>query len=269
MRAAQHRWRAPSSWQMQSSLRRRALQAFPLSSSPPTLITPHSPPSRVCGMVILHRHGERAPMVNFWATGTEVAAAEEEERRWLKRLPKRPELELLNSHFPVQSAATRTPRDSKSRPFGCLTENGLESMRNLGRSIKKLHPGVLEKGAQQSQDDQAGDDGASPAVQFDVSKSGGALEYDWKNLPTSLVQSGILRPQALLTLTNPPTTLPRSSPPTFPGRSKVPKACSTAWGRTSWPAEARCRWWSGRRARAPSTCTTTNQASSRKRWARS
>lgn len=93
-------------------------------------------------------------MVNFWATGAEVAAAEEEERRWMQRLPKGPELLELNSNFPVQSAAKRTPRDSTSRPFGCLTENGLESMRNLGRSIKKLHPGVLEKGAK---------------VQFDVS----------------------------------------------------------------------------------------------------
>ncbi|GAB5034616.1 histidine acid [Nannochloropsis oceanica] len=110
-------------------------------------------------------------MVNFWTTGTEIAASEEEKRRWLKRLPKGPELELLNSYFPVQSAATRPPRDSASRPFGCLTENGLESMRNLGRSIKKLHPRILEKGAQEGQDDKTGDGGALPVVQFYVFSS--------------------------------------------------------------------------------------------------
>lgn len=120
-------------------------------------------------MVILHRHGERAPMVNFWATGAEVAAAEEEERRWMQRLPKKTEIESLNSIYPVHSYAVLPPRDSTTRPFGCLTENGLESMRNLGRSIKKLHPGVLEKGAKEGQDGQAGNDGASPAVHFDVS----------------------------------------------------------------------------------------------------
>ena len=139
-----------------------------------------APLPRVCGVVILHRHGERAPMVNFGGRGPEAAAAQEEERRWLDRLPAAAELALLDSQFPVQSAAARTPRDRASRPFGCLTEKGLASMRELGRGIKKLHPGVLDvaggaegPGEPEAESRRRGKADAATAapVQFDVFSS--------------------------------------------------------------------------------------------------
>lgn len=109
-------------------------------------------------------------MVNFYKDGDDMnAAATEEERRWMKKLPTAQELEMLQTYFPVQSATARVPRDSVSRPFGCLTENGLEGMRELGRGIKKLHPRLLDKQQQQQQPEEKETE-ATPVVQFDVSK---------------------------------------------------------------------------------------------------
>ena len=109
-------------------------------------------------------------MVNFYKNGDEMdAAASEEERRWIKKLPTAQELEMLQTYFPVQSVAARVPRDRASKPFGCLTENGLEGMRELGRGIKKLHSRLLDNKQQQQQPEEAAT-GASPLVQFDVSE---------------------------------------------------------------------------------------------------
>ena len=37
-----------------------------------------------------------------------------------------------------------TQQDWRSKPFGCLTQRGLEGMRALGRSLRDLHPSVLK-----------------------------------------------------------------------------------------------------------------------------
>jgi hypothetical protein len=42
-------------------------------------------------------------------------------------------------------------QDRRSRPFGCLTQRGLEGMRQLGRSLRELHPTVLQPPGAQAQ----------------------------------------------------------------------------------------------------------------------
>ena len=138
------------------SRRQRALSSLPAAAQSEGVT---SEGERVCGMVILHRHGERAPMVNFWHTlGTgectpkrrgrgavdwsqprgprdahihahacitlnprphepsgvqpQEPPALEEQQRWLGRLPTPEQLAELETLFPIQSAAVKTPRVS-------------------------------------------------------------------------------------------------------------------------------------------------------------
>lgn len=44
-------------------------------------------------------------------------------------------------------------QDRRSKPFGCLTQRGLEGMRQLGASLRELHPAVLKPPSPQSSRD--------------------------------------------------------------------------------------------------------------------
>jgi hypothetical protein len=89
------------------------------------------------GYVILHRHGHRAPIRNLFQSLSEL-------NLWKDLLPHSLRLEELSQNFPVRYLSDPEeriiPSDILSKPFGCLTDIGMNYMIKMGQNVKKQFP---------------------------------------------------------------------------------------------------------------------------------
>ena len=103
---------------------------------------------KILGYVLLHRHGQRAPIRNIFKTNHEIDI-------WNSLLPSNLLLNSLDFKFPtvslqrykdITNTTTGIPStsflqyDIKYKPFSCLTTIGINSMIEIGKEIKKNFP---------------------------------------------------------------------------------------------------------------------------------
>lgn len=161
---------------------------------------------------------------------------------------------------PTNTPQNRT-QDRRSRPFGCLTQRGLESMRQLGRSLRDLHPTLLRK-----QEPPTSSSSHPPGVAFQVYSSNFAR--------TQQSAQGLLHGLRAHELAAAPVVgggggTAEGAAAAVPVvvrevRRRIRFKRRMAWTMVS-PKPSNALLRSGR---ARSTCTTTTRRRSRRRWAR-
>ncbi|CAH0477335.1 unnamed protein product [Peronospora belbahrii] len=91
---------------------------------------------RLRQLQVIHRHGDRTPLVNIFK-GCSIARYEEDEALfWDLQLPPRSQLAQLRSKFSVYTSGDAQV-SLQQRPFGYLTAQGIKQMRNRGEILRE------------------------------------------------------------------------------------------------------------------------------------
>ncbi|KUF88430.1 hypothetical protein AM588_10001814 [Phytophthora nicotianae] len=94
---------------------------------------------RLRQLQVVHRHGDRTPLINIFKGSANARAEEEEVLLWGRQLPAVTELAQLRSKFSVHQGG-ETQTSFQQRPFGYLTRRGIEQMTK--RDQPQLSPPV-------------------------------------------------------------------------------------------------------------------------------
>ncbi|KAI9906598.1 hypothetical protein PsorP6_004139 [Peronosclerospora sorghi] len=92
---------------------------------------------RLRQLQVIHRHGDRTPLVNIFMGSTNTSLENKEVLLWSRHLPSPMQLAQLGSRFRVQIAAD-APNSFQQRPFGYLTTRGIEQMSSRGKQLREL-----------------------------------------------------------------------------------------------------------------------------------
>jgi hypothetical protein len=115
---------------MRRRRRRAPAQAVAMSS------TMTDPSHFVDTLIVLFRHGERAPMLNCHAHCSPAETAGET-NLWAKRMVPDHEAQRLGELYRVKAAdPLTTPPDELTAPFGNLTHEGLQHLHSIGSTIR-------------------------------------------------------------------------------------------------------------------------------------
>uniref|UniRef100_A0AAV1VMD1 Acid phosphatase n=1 Tax=Peronospora matthiolae TaxID=2874970 RepID=A0AAV1VMD1_9STRA len=93
---------------------------------------------RLRQLQVIHRHGDRAPLVNIFQGSNKVQLEKDEAQLWDRRLPMPLQRARLGSRFSVQSSADTSSSFLQQRPFGYLTTRGIEQMTMRGQWLRQL-----------------------------------------------------------------------------------------------------------------------------------
>ncbi len=86
------------------------------------------------GYIIFHRHGHRSPIRNLLKSENDVTL-------WKSLLPHEDRINSLSKWYPIHGAQTNPETfDSKTFPFGCITEKGLDHLTQIGAKAKLAFP---------------------------------------------------------------------------------------------------------------------------------
>jgi hypothetical protein len=90
---------------------------------------------RVLGYVILHRHGHRAPEKNIFQSTSEIDL-------WTSFLPPKDLIDQFNERFPlhIHEKNQKPQFDVKTRPFGCITNKGVQHLQSIGTQLGQVFP---------------------------------------------------------------------------------------------------------------------------------
>ncbi|ETK80546.1 hypothetical protein F441_16191 [Phytophthora nicotianae CJ01A1] len=92
---------------------------------------------RLRQLQVVHRHGDRTPLINIFKGSANARAEEEEVLLWGRQLPAVTELAQLRSKFSVHQGG-ETQTSFQQRPFGYLTRRGIEQMTKRGDRLREL-----------------------------------------------------------------------------------------------------------------------------------
>ena len=93
---------------------------------------------RLRQLQVIHRHGDRTPLVNLLRGSNDIRMEKEEEQLWDRHLPKPTQRAQLGARFSVQSS-TDASSSFQQRPFGYLTTRGIEQMRMRGQWLVRCN----------------------------------------------------------------------------------------------------------------------------------
>jgi hypothetical protein len=97
---------------------------------------------RLRQLQVIHRHGDRTPLINIFRGSVNARSEEEEALLWGRQLPGPTQLAELRSKFSVQSGGA-TQSSFQQRPFGYLTTRGIEQMTGRGdRLVSRMQRGL-------------------------------------------------------------------------------------------------------------------------------
>lgn len=95
--------------------------------------------NQILGYILLHRHGQRAPIRNIYNNINEVNI-------WNSFLPNNLILNNLDEKYPTKRDLNiKEQYDLKIKPFSCLTLIGINYMINIGKQVKEKFP-LINKG---------------------------------------------------------------------------------------------------------------------------
>lgn len=98
---------------------------------------------KVVQVVLLHRHGDRAPISRGIGSHS---LTEEDTAFWASKLPDERHMERLGREIPVETRMgdeERTRHDRTSTPYGQLTARGAAQMHALGRALRRHYVDTL------------------------------------------------------------------------------------------------------------------------------
>eukprot|EP00644_Phytophthora_capsici_P002232 jgi/Phyca11/528165/estExt2_fgenesh1_pm.C_PHYCAscaffold_270069 len=90
---------------------------------------------RLRQLQVVHRHGDRTPLINIFKGATNARNEEEEALLWGRRLPAPTQLAQLRSKFSVHKGG-EFQSSFQQRPFGYLTARGIEQMTERGDRLR-------------------------------------------------------------------------------------------------------------------------------------
>ena len=95
---------------------------------------------RIVYACVVHRHGDRAPALNLWAS----AAAEADWASRVRANHGRDDMAALPPSADVDPAAT-TPLHTPPAPWGLLTTKGRGQLRRVGETMRRVYADLLEE----------------------------------------------------------------------------------------------------------------------------
>ncbi|GLD91711.1 hypothetical protein PINS_up000244 [Pythium insidiosum] len=87
---------------------------------------------------VLHRHGDRTPLHNVLAGSVAPAAAHAEVKQWESKLPSDQTLDALRARYRLDHGDHEVVTNLQRRPFGCLTQRGIEQMESRGAMLAAM-----------------------------------------------------------------------------------------------------------------------------------
>ncbi|KAG2769718.1 hypothetical protein PC129_g1012 [Phytophthora cactorum] len=90
---------------------------------------------RLRQLQVVHRHGDRTPLINIYKGSVNARSEEEEALLWGRQLPAPSKLAQLRSKFSVHLGG-ETKTSFQQRPFGYLTTRGIEQMTKRGDRLR-------------------------------------------------------------------------------------------------------------------------------------
>ncbi|KAJ0411504.1 hypothetical protein ATCC90586_001099 [Pythium insidiosum] len=93
---------------------------------------------------VLHRHGDRTPLHNVLVGSVAPAAVLAEVKQWEAKLPSDQALRELRTRYRLDHGENDVVSNLQRRPFGCLTQRGIEQMESRGVMLAALceHEGL-------------------------------------------------------------------------------------------------------------------------------
>lgn len=86
---------------------------------------------RLLQLQVVHRHGDRTPLINIFKESINARSEEEETLLWGRQLPAPTQLAQLRARFSVHMGGD-AQSSFQQRPFGYLTTRGIEQMTKRG-----------------------------------------------------------------------------------------------------------------------------------------
>ncbi|CEG43999.1 histidine acid [Plasmopara halstedii] len=90
---------------------------------------------RLRQLQVIHRHGDRTPLINIFRGSTDARDEEAEVELWGRKLPLPPQVTQLRSKYEVHTNS-EAQTSFQQRPFGYLTTRGIEQMTNRGNWLQ-------------------------------------------------------------------------------------------------------------------------------------
>ncbi|OWZ24685.1 hypothetical protein PHMEG_000208 [Phytophthora megakarya] len=92
---------------------------------------------RLRQLQVVHRHGDRTPLLNIFKGSVNARSEEEEALLWGRQLPEPTQLAHLRSKFSVDMRS-EAQTSFQQRPFGYLTTRGIEQMTARGDRLREF-----------------------------------------------------------------------------------------------------------------------------------
>ncbi|RLN49456.1 hypothetical protein BBJ29_000140 [Phytophthora kernoviae] len=90
---------------------------------------------RLRQLQVVHRHGDRTPLLNVFRGSVNARAEKEEALMWGRQLPEAEELAQLRDKFSIQLGG-KAQSSFQQRPFGYLTSRGFQQMKLRGDRLR-------------------------------------------------------------------------------------------------------------------------------------